>query len=183
MRTGKCSAGISKNRAGFSLLEMLVAIFVFSIAIAAASTSFVSFFNAQKKSKLIQQNMEDARYGMELMAKVIRMGSVVGPSGVTDAMYIFNNSQGTCLSYRFNGKLETSSALPANLIDPDCATATYPAYSTMTNAITSGQFEVTPSALGTEMGKVVISAVAGSGSNAVTMQTAVSLRGYKDVGY
>lgn len=87
----------SAGRPGFSLVEMIVAIFIFSLIMTVVTSVFVQVFNARKKSKEIQMNIEDARYAMELMAKTLRMSSVKNYGN--DFIVIYDYSQGKCIRY------------------------------------------------------------------------------------
>ncbi len=68
-----------KNKiTGFSLIEMIVAVSIFSLIVAAAITSFVSMVNSDKKAQQIQKNTEDARYAMDKIAKSLRTSTIIG---------------------------------------------------------------------------------------------------------
>ena len=179
---------IKKNKQkAFSLIELITAMFVFSVVIMVTVAIFVNVVHVRKKSKHVQQNMEDIKYVMELMSKVIRMSSKVTNVG-SNQVIMYNNSQNKCISYRFTGSsLESAS----NSDDrASCGlTSVFPIadYTPMVNGSVTGKFSVTPSSNSPpHIGKVVItmsiSAGSGSGEHAVNLQTTLSLRNYEDVG-
>lgn len=98
---------------GFSLMEMLVAIFIFALVMITVVFVFSKIVVAQKKARAIQQNMEDARFAMELMAKTLRTSSVASNDNVT--IDVYNFSQDRCVRYRFeNNKVRTGFTSPDN---------------------------------------------------------------------
>ena len=68
---------------GFTLIELMVAVGVFSIAITASSGLFITSLRGQQRTYVVQNLADNARYAMEAMAKEMRMGS--GFSGATCA--------------------------------------------------------------------------------------------------
>lgn len=61
---------------GFTLLEMIVALGVFSIAATLATGSLLSLTDAQKKAFSLQSTYDNVRFSLEIMAKDIRTGDV-----------------------------------------------------------------------------------------------------------
>ncbi len=59
---------------GFTLLEMIVALGVFSVAILLSVSSFLSLQNAEKKIQSAVNIQNNLRFAMEVMAKEIRTG-------------------------------------------------------------------------------------------------------------
>ena len=62
-------------RGGFTLLEMIVSIGIFSILVTAAIGVMISISNAQIKAVNNQITQDNIRFSMELMTKEIRTGS------------------------------------------------------------------------------------------------------------
>lgn len=58
---------------GFSLLEMLITVFIFSIIISATIGLFVSAIRLQKYNLVRQQLLDQTSYAMEYMERAIRM--------------------------------------------------------------------------------------------------------------
>ena len=100
MKNNFSKKNMTVSRKGFSLLEMIVAIFIFSLVMTTVTTIFVKIFNARKKTKEIQINIEDARASMELMAKSLRMSNVKsGDAASADNIVVYDYSQNKCIKY------------------------------------------------------------------------------------
>lgn len=91
---------------GFTLAEMLVAVSVFILIMAATVAIFVSVVRAQRKAQALRAVLDDSRYSLELMARQIRMakidydaygGSVTEPQ---ETLYLID-SQGTSHIFSF----------------------------------------------------------------------------------
>jgi len=65
-----------KREAGFTLLEMLVSLAVFSVALLIIMVTLFSVFNAQRKAIAIQNAQDNLRFAFEHMTKEIRVGRV-----------------------------------------------------------------------------------------------------------
>ncbi len=59
---------------GFTLVELLVSISIFSLILSAMSGAFISTIRAQRKSVAFQQLLEQTSYLEEYMSRSIRMG-------------------------------------------------------------------------------------------------------------
>ena len=62
-------------RTGFTLLEMIVSIGIFSVLVVAAIGVTIGVSNAQLKAANIQASQDNIRYSVELMTKEMRTGS------------------------------------------------------------------------------------------------------------
>jgi prepilin-type N-terminal cleavage/methylation domain-containing protein len=109
---------ILKNNRGFSLIEMIVAVSVFSFLVVIISDMFLSMLNSQRRSISIQNTQESMRYAFEVMSKEIRHAQRSDTdcySGASKRMYntnndntiiYFKNKNGECVSYALiNGAL------------------------------------------------------------------------------
>jgi len=67
----KCSNVQIKN--GFTLIEMMVALAIFSVATTVIVDIFMTASRAQRRTLAIQKIQSDARYSMEAMAREIKM--------------------------------------------------------------------------------------------------------------
>ncbi len=65
-----------KSKRGFTLSEMLVVMFVFSILSVTLAGIFVQFFNAEKVGFASQKIASDMRFTLEMIAREVRMGNV-----------------------------------------------------------------------------------------------------------
>jgi prepilin-type N-terminal cleavage/methylation domain-containing protein len=90
---------ISNNTNGFSLLEMIIAIFIFSLVIVLAVSTFVNVVSVRKKTKETQQNMENARVAMSTIAKEARNNLII--SANASRIIIYDDAQKLCLKYAF----------------------------------------------------------------------------------
>ncbi|HHE45769.1 MAG TPA: prepilin-type N-terminal cleavage/methylation domain-containing protein [Candidatus Moranbacteria bacterium] len=129
------------NHAGFSLIEMLVATAVFLIVVTASVASFVSVIKTQRTTREIQKKIEGAGTAVEIMSKIIRMGSSVKSYNSGKEIRLYNDSQDKCVSYKFqNNNLEVSELSGSG--DPSsCATSTYSSYLVMVSGV-HGLFKV-----------------------------------------
>lgn len=185
-----------KNLPGFSLLEVLLATFIFSIVMVGVTSYFVSIAAANQNTKRLQQNLEDIRFAMSRVAKVFRTSVVVSPTSSQDVaeIRVFDYSQSQCLRYAFEGSgmVEYSMTLPVGQPDekPWCAGLNPAAFTSNTlvsvenGATLKGRFAVVPSddgSGGTELaGRVTMNATVTRQNDASTVQTTVSLRNYQE---
>lgn len=71
---------IPDTRKGFTLIELIVAIFIFSLITVAIVSVFVSTVTSYGKAKAIKTVKENAEFAMASIAKDVRMGKIVNPS-------------------------------------------------------------------------------------------------------
>jgi len=168
-----------KKYRGFSLVETLVAMFVFVMVIGSVSQIFTQAFVGYREQKRLQTDLETAQFAVNTMAKELRTSSV--HSAGTTSIKFFDYSQSICFLYRINGTNLQASSNPVvdssacqGFFDPGAA------YTTIASGISSGRFSITPSDLGSHtVGKVTVSLSVSSGALAPTnIQTTVSLRDY-----
>jgi len=67
---------INKNESGFTLMEMLIAVAVFSVVITVSLDLYFVAQKAQHKTTAIQRVQSDARYSIEAMAREIRTDKI-----------------------------------------------------------------------------------------------------------
>jgi prepilin-type N-terminal cleavage/methylation domain-containing protein len=114
---------IGKNRKGFSLLEMIIAIALFAVIMLAATQIFQLVIESQRNSIASQDIQENMRYALEMIGKEIRMasssngicptnepniksnrifnrnsGAKIGNKSLDGTLY-FKNKDGECVSY------------------------------------------------------------------------------------
>ena len=65
-----------KNQKGFTLVEMMVVLAIFSVATVAIIDIFMIASQAQRRTLAVQKIYSDARYSMEAMAREIKMDSI-----------------------------------------------------------------------------------------------------------
>jgi prepilin-type N-terminal cleavage/methylation domain-containing protein len=179
---------ISTTKSGFSLIEALVAIFVFSIVAVMLAVLFSGFLKNYNASKKTQRSAENTQYVINLMAKTIR-GSILlpGPAfGDASQITMFDTSRSMCVIYKYEtGVLKMSTAGDNGITIADvtkCNTTAAPMLAIFSELTKFGEvskvsFTGIPSTDGPPrfFGKVLISANI-AGSNSSTIQTTVSLR-------
>lgn len=182
----------SKNSRGFSLLEVLLATFIFSIIMVGVTSYFVSITAANQNVKRLQQNLEDIQFTMNRVAKSLRT-SVVISSLSSQEIRVFDYSQSLCLRYKFeaDGMVEYSALLPVGQSDEkvwcqglSSSSFTSDTLVNVTNGATlSGQFFVHPSSNvppNEAAGRITMNATISRQRSSSTIQTTVSLRNYKE---
>lgn len=105
------------------MVEILIAVFVFFMAVAMLTGSFASFIKTYTNAKKAQRDVENAQYAMNLMAKTIRTSALVSSdSSITDfPLNIYDYSQEICVQYKYNQtdkKIQIGSITPATENDP-----------------------------------------------------------------
>jgi prepilin-type N-terminal cleavage/methylation domain-containing protein len=61
---------------GFTLIELIVALLIFSLIVVGIIAVFVASINAYQKSKAIKKVKEDSEFAMNSIAKDVRMGKI-----------------------------------------------------------------------------------------------------------
>ena len=178
---------------GFSFLEMLVAVAIFSLVMITAGNAFSRFIAVQKRTRDVQQDLEDARFSMELMAKTLRTSSIMScNSGVNPcppsatSVQLYDYSQEKCIRYAFqSGKIQSASAYTDKAT---CAGAILGGLTDIINKyVSSVNFGVVQSSQSPRrVGKATISITicsnnetcSGAQRDKATIQTTISLRDY-----
>lgn len=115
--------GIMNNqKSGFTLLEMIVAVGIFTIVITIAMTSLLNLNKIHNDSIIFSRVQDNLRFALEVMAKEIRVGMTYNCGGETlipqDCEYpdgrstlTFKNPAGQTVTYRLgsNNQIERSS--------------------------------------------------------------------------
>ena len=174
------------KKQGFTLLEALVAVFIFALMMTAVSGIFAKIIQTHRDARNVQENLESAQYAMNLMAKTLRTSSIddtVGsPAPAPNGILLYDYSQSKCIMYTFNGTEVRSqkSSIAAFSDITDCYAANGATYSP-SNVIAKnvdGKFDYTASSASTTMGKVTVSMTISQGDDAARIQSSVSLRDY-----
>lgn len=80
-----------KNNQAFTLVEILVATFVFSLMVFAVAAIYLAFNNSQIRTAASQQLLNDTQYAMEVMAREIRNNEIINyPSSSIDCNTLIN---------------------------------------------------------------------------------------------
>jgi prepilin-type N-terminal cleavage/methylation domain-containing protein len=102
----------TKNK-GFTLMELLVAVAIFSVTITIVSDIYLSTVGSQRKSFGQQDVLDSSRFAIESMARAIRQSTIVSATPVS--LEINHPDKGT-VRYDLNGGrlMETDSPLTAD---------------------------------------------------------------------
>lgn len=186
---------MSAGRQGFSLMELLVAMFISTLIVLTVVAAFASAFRAQKNARNTQKEIEDAKTSLEFMAKIMRMSSNLRPTtaGAKSAIYMFNKSlppNGKCVGFRYSSSriYEDSCTPTAASVDNPCNAGDASdcdggAYATVeiTNAnLSSAEFYIPTYSVANPIKRITISLQMNNSDNG-KMQTTVSLRDYKNI--
>jgi len=99
----------SRNR-GFTLIELIVAVGVFGVAMIICLAAFLNVSNFQRKAESLRAINDNLNFSLETMMREIRSGSNYSPGGCgasLNATDVFGNN----VTYRLNsGRIEKSAA-------------------------------------------------------------------------
>lgn len=97
-----------KNK-GFTLIEMLIAISVFSIIIIVLVNIFLTGIHIQRKISASQDVRASAQFALEVMSREMRMMQDIGneQKGNNDSDITFTNSQGEEITYCLSDSVGT----------------------------------------------------------------------------
>lgn len=73
---------LKKSLTGFTLVEVMVSVFVFTILMTVVGSAFVGALNDQRKSFNTQQVLENSSLLLESMAKEVRVSQINDPDNV-----------------------------------------------------------------------------------------------------
>jgi len=90
-----------KNKKGLSLIEVMVAIFVFSIIITVSMAVATMYLKGSLTIKKYQENSEELSLAMNYISTDIRMSSLVSP--VSTSNLNLTNNNGDSVTYAFSG--------------------------------------------------------------------------------
>lgn len=110
---------IKKFRKGFTLIELMVSMFILILVMAAMATVAVSVFKSYQKSKSIKTVTEDVGFALNSFAKEVRMGkveSLVDNAGNTPSNTLLFTSSRTMTKVCY-----TLSSTLLNVCDGNCA--------------------------------------------------------------
>jgi prepilin-type N-terminal cleavage/methylation domain-containing protein len=120
------------SRRGFTLMEMIVVLGLFSIVMVSASDIFLMSNRTQRKTLNLERVQSDARYAMEAMVREIRSGAIDYPwyadngkpidgTGPTDTLAVIDGQGDRVVMYKSDqcGDTDTQSCLVVQLNDGD----------------------------------------------------------------
>lgn len=110
--TGLLGIRILKKSAGVTLLELIVAVAIFTVVIGGSSGVFISALRAQRVVLADQNLIDNTRFALEFMSRQLRLAArdqTGACTGTADTTYSnsggilkFINSDGACVHYRLN---------------------------------------------------------------------------------
>lgn len=139
---------LNNNKGGFTLIEMLVSMALYSVAILAATSIFQAVADGQRNAIASQNIQESMRYGLELMSKEIRTAKVNTGSCGTDTNKIYNQDS-----------LDSINFINQN---DECVTYTFDNNTVMVQRDTYGPVPLTPSSVSVNHLKFIITDTLGS---------------------
>lgn len=191
-----------KSLRGFTLLEMVISLGIFSIIALAVAGTFASGFSTYKETRALARNLENAQFAMNTLAKLLRTSTIVQPSSAqwSKQIIFYDKSSRRCFQYRVltlaGPGLSTLEARWVPVSSPSSCQPGDPAllglpYTPVTSGFVDGGFYVfpyNPSAASPNRspGRVTImlSVKANAGASPeARVQTSVSLRDYKEIGF
>lgn len=189
------STSRKKSLPGFTLIEMVISLGIFSIIALAVAGTFASGFSTYKETRALSRNLESAQFAMNTLAKLLRTSTVISAGGTNLQTITFHEySSSRCFQYRIHAS-SGASVLQARwygTVDfANCTTSGFGglAYTDVTTGYVTGGFLVVPSANSPNIptiGRVTINLSVKTNASAVReahVQTTASLREYKEVGF
>jgi type II secretory pathway pseudopilin PulG len=196
------SSFFNGKKKGFSFLEVMLSVFIFSLMMTTVSITFANLFKNYTKAKAIQINLENSQFAMNSMAKSLRTSSVLPSTDST--IKFFNYSDNKCTAYQHDEE-DASLQIASVLIPIDdpliqtgeqkieaCNGETLSVFSDVISSnVSDVKFDYIPSSEGSEniIGKVTISVEVcptagciGPAEDNVRIQSSVSLRDYTSAG-
>lgn len=133
----------SRTYKGFTLTEVLVSMFVFTIMMTSVSQIFSTTFLGYKNIRAVQRDIDNAQYSLNIIAKELRTSTMTNPTtgslvNRTDIQF-FDHSQDRCFRYRISGgSLQVASAVAADV--NACSALTLNSFTTITTGVITGSF-------------------------------------------
>lgn len=104
---------------GFTLFEMLIAVFIFSIVVLIAMSALVGIIGTQRKASSVQNIQYNVRFALEFMTRAMRTGQVFSCGQIqfvvprdcaaSDSLLAFTASDGSQTVFRlFDSRIELS---------------------------------------------------------------------------
>lgn len=174
---------------GFTFVELLIAILIFSLMMIAVAGIFSSSFGGYRSARIIQKDLEDAQFVMNQMAKILRSSSIISSSG-NSQLTVYDYSTQKCYNYKFEeNKIKASSYaedIKGKKIENFCASG-FSNFNSLAAFFVQGKFyPISSDKTSGRLGKVTISMKICSNfdctGDKVNIQSSVSLRDYYNAG-
>ena len=100
----KITKKINKNSRGLSIIEMMVAIFVFAVTISTSMAVAATYLKGSSALKKYQENSEELSLAMNYVSKDIRMSNSLSANpGSNSKITLTSNTGSSALNYEFLG--------------------------------------------------------------------------------
>ncbi len=121
----RVKSGTNRVRRGFTLMELLVALGIFSMVVTAASDIFLMTSRAQRKIFAMERAQADARLALEAMIREVRSdridyASYAGGVPVPSDILYLRDSRGESIDFRIS-RTEAENDLCADAASRPCA--------------------------------------------------------------
>ncbi len=172
-----------EKKLGFTLLETLISVLLFSFIAVMMSGVFGTFLKNYIEARIMLQGVDGTQFAMNLMAKTIRTGEVKYTVG-SNTLFLYDRAQKKCMEYIYvpaSSKMQVDISTTSNEGSVDrCTFASMGGAQdiTQSNMITNASFIVvpsTPSSMGIVTLALTVSSP-GQRTSPVQVQMTVSLR-------
>ena len=177
------------TRKGFTLIEMLVSLFVFGLAISGVIRTVTSSFSSYRVNRAVQYDVETAQHTMNIMAKELRTSSVVSAAESSNLSNFLIIRRDNVSSYRIKrAALEIDSAASQEGLlgmhwDGTLASFTTISTGTVHGVVSGDPIGSTCGRHRPRVGKVTVSLrIAKDATHQARIQTTVSLRDFGNIG-
>jgi type II secretory pathway pseudopilin PulG len=168
---------------GFSFLEALISIAVFTIIMIATVEVFSSMIQTKAEADRMRESHQKAQVAIETITKSIRSGVVVSPTtgyASQNTIRIYDFSQSQCIEYNFSGTVLQKQIVGMDVEDRnDCATATLGGAQIMVDATVRGIFDIFWDEEYVTITLLLVPQNQEAFSNQTRVQTTVSMRNLK----
>lgn len=171
----------STTRKGFSLVELLITLFIFGILMIGIADVFTQTFSGYRYAKNLQRDVESMQFITNAISKEIRAATIVSPTSSTgnaQSVQFYQHAQGTCVQYRINGRaLEVARENSVSVAA--CRGANLGNFVTLSTGDISGGFDVIPSDDSPRrVGRVTMAFRIQQETHSAVIQSTVSLSDY-----
>jgi len=184
-----------QKQKGFTLVEMLISLFIFSLIMLAVSQVFSKAFLGYRSTVRVQHDIENAQYGISILAKELRTSSIVAPLGgpypnTSSFIQFFDHSQNKCFRYRIQANALQVASAPSSGVatgGSPCDSMSLGSFTIISTGVITGSFRITPSGTiggpAVRVGRVTIAMeVSEDASHKANIQTSISLRDFGNIG-
>lgn len=99
-------AGGSLDRAGFTLIEMMVAMTLFAVVVSIAMGGFVQALRSQRQITALMSANDAMSFTIEQIAREVRTGRFFSVGGNDSSQLLFTNSKGEGVAYCYDAQDE-----------------------------------------------------------------------------